>query len=75
MKARQQADPPREDSQRLLPLPVFFFCFFLFSFLFFFFFFAGSLGGLDLFLIWVVELPGWLLLQGYDQMVLVFHGI
>ena len=28
MKARQQADPPREDSQRKVPLPVFFFFFF-----------------------------------------------
>ena len=44
MKARQQADPPREDSQRKLPLPVFF----LFVFLSFFFF-VGSLVGLDLF--------------------------
>ena len=28
MKARQQADPPREDSQRQLPLSIFFIIFF-----------------------------------------------
>ena len=48
MKARQQADPPREDSQRKLPLPVFFFVLFFFV-VFFSFFFVGSLVGLDLF--------------------------
>ena len=32
MKARQQADPPREDSQRELPLPIFFFFFFFLLF-------------------------------------------
>ena len=57
MKARQQADPPREDSQRKLPLPVFFLLFF------FLFFFAGSLVGLEFFNLgggtpWVVTTSG-----------------
>ena len=51
IKARQQAGPPREDSQRWLPLFFFFFIFSLGPCFFFFFFFSfcflrGGGGGL-----------------------------
>ena len=60
-------------NKRIIPLPAFFFVFFFFFF--FVFFFTGSLVDLDIFFIWVVELPGWLPPQGYYQMILVFDGI
>ena len=60
----------RKDSS-LFPL-----FFFVFSFCFVFrFFFHWVLGWSRHFFIWVVELPGWLPLQGYYQMILVFDGI
>ena len=68
MKARQQASPPREDSQRKLLFFIYFFLFFFclwdlvfglvflcVFFLCFFFFLGGGVGGRVL---WV--LPGWL---------------
>ena len=65
MKARQQADPPREDSQRQLPLSIsFYYFFFLLFYLFFlnlFIFFRMGPGLVwAFFYIGVVELPGWL---------------
>ena len=50
--------------------PFFFFYFFIFSF-----FFHWVLGWSRHFFNFVVELPGWLPLQGYYQMILVFNGI
>ena len=61
MKARQQADSPREDSQRETPPNKFFFLFFFFFF-FFFLFLCWVLGLVHTFFSLqggVVVQPGW----------------